>query len=123
MTRRTADILGGLILCAYGVALSGYPAMAQTVCHTPAAFAAPGLHLLGFAKGDARAFLTTLADIAPNPMPPAIAAAALVVAYVGDDGADATIRFFDANGCALGLWTTMPLAVLHYIDQQIGTPA
>lgn len=29
MTRRTADILGGMILCAYGVALSGYPAMAQ----------------------------------------------------------------------------------------------
>lgn len=121
MTRRTADILGGLILAAFWNALSGYPAMAQTECKPPEAWAAPGINLIGF---NGPQFVAVMESIATGPAPDAIDLARMVIAYIPADGvSDVRLRFFDAQGCDLGFWTQIPLAALHYINHAMGTQA
>jgi hypothetical protein len=96
-------------------------AAAVPACNNPAAYVMPGEHLVGF---DGRTFIPIMASISPEPLPPSMAFAVLVVAYLGDDPkALATLRFFDANGCSTGIVTHIPIEALHFIDQHMGTAA
>src|SRR5690348_12655785 len=94
-----ADAIGALLLCALWFA----PQPARAECNTPAAFVTPGIHLIGYARNEAQAFLAALAAVSTEPPPEPVANSVLIVAYIGDDpSADVALHFFDAKGCSVG---------------------